>query len=312
MYKDDAAQRDLDGGFTASRLVESGQYPAEISRYGYLWQDASGRRCTLEADGSAVLESHRHLREQGIPCSDVFIYQTQHTLTPAERCTFWKTLQQNLCAQLAAVYNEAYFSIVSQLLSVPNTNFAAPILEACVNHWRHDRQLSALLGPLINQAYQSKLLYPATQQALLDSLPPRNLQTPVDCVTQRQLSGFAWLGLDQQWHFFADWWPAKVLLRQTDLTKAGLLVTPLDSQYYTLTENDGTLLPKLRQAFLNKLRSQMTAPYLTAILQLKALPSAINPALWENLLSASPLSLHPAALAALNGYACRLHLWSAV
>ena len=302
MLPNSAAQRDLDGGFTAAGLVDSGEYPAEISYYGYVWQDASLRRYIVSPDASAICQSQQELLAQGQLVSDVISYQTQRLFTSATRHTALKDVEQTLTEHLSTVYNDAYFTALSQLLSPPNTNAALPVLEAAFTRWQQDTPQFSLLPALISHAYQNKLLDKCACDRLLARCRPA---APASGL--RKLSGFAWRKCGQ-WQYYANWWPAQVWLRLSTLTNDGLLVSPIVTKYYSLTENSGTILPKLQNAFTGELRTLMSGEYLSVVMQLSRLPSAVPASIWPDLMLKYRQMLPPQALKSLNGYAYRLHL----
>ena len=308
MSTEHAAYRDIDGGFTAQALVASGQYPTEISCYGFICQTSEGRRYLIDTDGSSICQSRYALLAQGLPVSDVLVCQSQRTLTLTTRASLLQEARQDLCQELTDQYNDDYFAILTPLLASPSRNTAAPLLERCYQLWLHDAMQLTLWTGLCDLAQQAKLLEPESYQALTGNLAAMPSPQPADHAALRQLTGFAWRDEQGQWQLFADWWPAKALLRQAALTNSGCWVTPVITEYQPRLENNGTRLPALREDFITRWRSAITCEYKQALAEIQGLAPAVSPQLWTDLLFQHGGRLHPLALHSLNGYANRLHL----
>ncbi|SHN53281.1 hypothetical protein [Desulfitobacterium chlororespirans] len=291
------ANRDVFVGEMANNVLN--EKDGTLFGFAYL-ENAAVHYYAAASEAPAFLLQLSKMTEKVICTPIATITQKSLTIHPENQAAspLQDILQQN--------YPESYFAFLTYFNEAASHNSAEPILKRYLTAFppKTARSLSQANYALVNFAYCSKRLHRAGYLELLQRIPysPPTGLPALDRFDFQPLWGIGYFLPDHTLAYYSNAYLPNVLKKKFSLETERLIVSPVFSQSYALSEPSSPSIKGRHDHFRNLLKETLSLNYMLTLQELKRLPSPINTMAFQKCLSQATPHLTESSLRAIGFY----------
>lgn len=273
--------RDVDVGSEVQDLAAYGYFDEEVAFYGCAYVQKGRIYYRVNEQEAMLWRFLQNAAQHGIYPTLMEQFYQRVKIPAGGQEKIKEAIRLSFVQQLKQAYPREYFELLGPLARSAATNAAADLFVK----WRRDlaacfdEEAYQLLAGALRMAYEGKLLdAPSYHQMMAwcaDRMAQIERQGGVSSTYNWLFSGFAYEE-EGQWRYFYDANELVVSRKRYRWLQKGVVTTPIfQHKYCRDTLRTGDIL-QLEQDFAQMLRRWLDAEYLERIIQIKAMPSAIE------------------------------------